>query len=195
MEKNFGAQTELVNYGDPKICKMNSYVDTYVEELYQKNDDLSESNAQIVNLKLQIMYASVFYCFPSLKMRLVMMVTIPGWSSSMFCTLKAIGSNSLILTWRKTARFFLVRKRAKWMWVIIMRLTSTFRTGKIASLDAQFVELPFKVNIIIEIAIFSSTSKNYYLINIYIFKGTKTQHGHHIAQQSWWSSESGTKNF
>ena len=33
--------------------------------------------------------------------------------------------------------------------VSTMRLTNTFRTGKIESLDAQFVELPCKVNLVV----------------------------------------------
>ncbi len=41
--------------------------------------------------------------------------------------------------------FFLGSKKSQ-VDVSMMRLTRTFRTGKIGSLDAQFVELPFKVN-------------------------------------------------
>lgn len=41
--------------------------------------------------------------------------------------------------------FFLGSKKSK-VDVSMMRLTAIFRTGKIDSLDAQFVELPYKVN-------------------------------------------------
>ena len=81
----------------------------------------------------------------------------------------------------ETKPFFLGSEKSK-VNAKMMRLTGIFRCGEIDSLDAQFVQLPYKV-LFLECLVFSTLRK---LIILYFntSPGTKSENDNHFAQQN-----------